>query len=132
MAHRANPAGARGKRWHLGKRASFAKFFEAAKLRDMKLGILHLALVIQFDGDFRVALDAGDRIDHDVFSIVFYAPNRVLSVRSGVLSARSSVRTKWIVSADGGHPGTKTSTVTNSWTGLEVGSSRGITWCGTC
>src|SRR5271166_2001217 len=67
MALLANPAGARGKRWHLCKRASLAKFFEAAKLGDMKLGILHLTLVIQFDGDFRMALDACDRIDQDLF-----------------------------------------------------------------
>jgi hypothetical protein len=43
--------------------AAFTKLFETAKLRDVKLGILHLALVIQPDRDFRVGLNAGDRIN---------------------------------------------------------------------
>src|SRR3954454_13990393 len=35
-----------------------------------------------------------------------------------------------MVSADGGHPGTNTSTGTNSWTGREYGNNGGTTWSG--
>ncbi len=36
----------------------------------MKSRVFYLALVIQMDGDLRVSLDAGDRIDDDVLRFV--------------------------------------------------------------
>src|SRR5579864_4682741 len=68
MAHREDSANARHERWHLGKRPAFAEFFEAAELRDVKLRVVHLALLVQVQRDFRVALDAGHRVDDDGFA----------------------------------------------------------------
>jgi hypothetical protein len=50
---------------HLVKRAAFGELLEAADLRHVKLGVGHLAVIVELDGDLGVAFDAGYRIDGD-------------------------------------------------------------------
>ena len=67
VAHRADAAGAAGQRGHFAERPAFAEFLESAELGDVKLRVLHFAIVIELDGDLRVALDAGYGVDENLF-----------------------------------------------------------------
>ena len=68
MADRADAADARHQRWHLGERAALAELLKAAKLGDMKAGILDAPVLVEMQGDLGVAFDAGHRIDDDRFA----------------------------------------------------------------
>lgn len=63
VADRADSVDARHDGGHLVDRAALDDAFEAPELRDMELGVDHLALVVELNRDFRVALDPGDRVD---------------------------------------------------------------------
>ena len=65
MADRANAADSRGDRRHLIERPAFGELLEAAHLRDMERRIGDLAILVEVDGDLRVAFDARDRVDDD-------------------------------------------------------------------
>ena len=47
-------------------RAALDDALEATELGHVELGVGHLALIVEVDGDLGVALDAGDRIDDDL------------------------------------------------------------------
>src|ERR1700755_1442694 len=113
MRDGADPADVRRQGRHLIEGAALRELLEPTHLRNMKLRVFHLALRVQIDRDLAVSFEAGYRIDrgglaHD------QAPKRVrpgISSGSPVISAVSAV---WKVSAEGGQPGRKTSTFTNS------------------
>jgi hypothetical protein len=65
MADRTDAADARHQRRHLVKRAPFAQFLEAAKLRHVKAGFLDPAVLIQLERNLGMAFDARNRIDDD-------------------------------------------------------------------
>src|ERR1700735_1581723 len=65
LADRADPADASGDRRHFIEWPPLAEFLEPAELSDMEGGVHDVAIVIEVDGDLRVALDAGDRVDND-------------------------------------------------------------------
>ena len=46
---------------------ALAELLEAAELDHVEFGVGHVAVVVQEDADFGVALDAGDRVDDDAF-----------------------------------------------------------------
>ncbi len=50
---------------HVLDRPADAELLEAAQLRDLEVGALHLAGVVEEDLDLAVALEAGDRVDGD-------------------------------------------------------------------
>ena len=104
---------------HLVKRTALGESLESAHLGYMKMRVFNLTLRIQLDGDLAVSFEAGYRVDrdglcHNSNSFGDQAPKRVsagMSSGSPVISAVSAV---WNVSAEGGQPGKKTSTFTNS------------------
>ena len=63
MADRADAADAAGDSGHFAQRPAFAEFFKAAELGDVKARVHDAALVIQLDGNFGMALDAGYGVD---------------------------------------------------------------------
>ncbi len=65
MGDRADAADARHEARHLVKRPALAEALEAAHLRDVEVRVLHLALVVELDGDLAVAFKARYRIDGD-------------------------------------------------------------------
>ena len=65
VADRADAADARGDRRHFVERPALAEFLEPAKLGDVELRVGDVAVVVEMDGDLRVTLDAGDRVDDD-------------------------------------------------------------------
>ena len=65
MRDRADAADARHQAGHLVERPALAEALEAAHLRDVKVRVLHLALVVELDGDLAVAFKARYRIDGD-------------------------------------------------------------------
>src|SRR5581483_2677621 len=67
VADGANTADARSDAGHFRERPSFAEFFEAPELDDVKLGVQNVAFIVEEDADFCVALDAGHRVDEDAF-----------------------------------------------------------------
>lgn len=62
MADGANATDAGGDAWHLCETAAFAEFFKTTKFGDMKACILHMARIIEVDGDLSMAFDPGDWI----------------------------------------------------------------------
>jgi len=62
MAHRADTAQALHEHRHLGVGSLLDKFFEAAEFDDVQAGLLHLAVLIEQQGDLAVALHPGDRV----------------------------------------------------------------------
>jgi hypothetical protein len=62
-ANSANPAGDLG---HILGRAADAENFEPAQLRDLQIGALDVAELVEEDVDFAVAFEAGDWIDRDL------------------------------------------------------------------
>ena len=86
MADRADAADARRDSGHLVKRPPFGEFFEPAHLRDLKLGVRHVAVVVQMNGDLGVTFDAADRIDRDAFHRVLL--NRISLSRPDPVSCR--------------------------------------------
>ena len=65
MADRTNAADARHQGWHLIKRTAFAQLLEAAKLCDVKPGILNAAVFVEVKRDLGMPFDARNRIDND-------------------------------------------------------------------
>jgi hypothetical protein len=65
MAGGTYAADARGEGRHFGKRAAFAEFLKAAKLGDVKVGILHDTLIVELDGDLAVPFNASNTFNHD-------------------------------------------------------------------
>ena len=61
VADRADAADARRDRGHLVIRPAFRELLEPAHLRHMKLRPLHVAVIVDMDGDPGVSLDAGNR-----------------------------------------------------------------------
>ena len=79
VTHREDAADTFHQGRHFVKGAPFAEFFESPELGGMKAGIGHLAGLVQLDGDFAVAFNAGDGIDndrrhHDATSQVWLTP----------------------------------------------------------
>ncbi len=70
VADRADPADARRDRRHLPEGPALAEALEAAELGHVEAGVAHLARVVQVDAYLRVALDAGDRVDHNALSFM--------------------------------------------------------------
>ena len=70
VAYRTDAADARHERRHLGEGAAFAEFLEAAKLRDVEASIFDSAIVVEVKRDLGMALDAGDRIDHNRIALL--------------------------------------------------------------
>jgi len=132
MADRADTAGARGQRRHLLERPALDELLEAAELGDVQAGDVDFAGFVEPDRDLRVAFYAGDGVDGDEFGHdMAPQPNRALLSGSGRRPSSNAATVPKIVSAEGGQPGTKRSTLTYSWTGFDFGNSRGITCVGT-
>ena len=53
---------------HLAEEAPLAELLEAAELDHVEARVGDLALVVQEEGDLRVALDAGDGVDDDALA----------------------------------------------------------------
>ncbi len=66
VAHRADAAQALDDEGHLPVHPALDEPLEAAELHDVEARILHLAGLVQADGDLAVALHAGHRIDDDL------------------------------------------------------------------
>ena len=113
VRHRADAADARHQAGHLVERTAFGKLLEAAHLRDVEVRVFHLALAVQLDRDLAVPFQAGYGIDRDGLAHD-QAPKRVSAGTSSGPPVNSAVSAAWKVSAEGGHPGRNTSTVTNS------------------
>jgi hypothetical protein len=64
MAHRADPAEALNDDRDLPEHPASDEPFKPAKLDDMKTGFVDFASLIQADGDFAMAFDTRDRINH--------------------------------------------------------------------
>ena len=47
--------------------AAFAEAFEAAEFGDLEVGVVDVAGVVEEEGDFAVAFEAGDGVDDDFF-----------------------------------------------------------------
>ena len=94
--------------------------------------VFDAAVLAEEQRDLGVALDPADVFNSDSLFRHGYAPNLVAWLNSGLRPARSSVSTKKMASAEGGHPCTKTSTSTTSCTGRTFVSSLGITSAGIC
>src|SRR5579862_1072726 len=58
MADRTDAADARHQRGHFGERAALAKFFKAAELRHVKLGVGDTTVIVKVKSDLGVAFDA--------------------------------------------------------------------------
>ena len=71
VADRTNTADTRGDRQHFIVQTAFAEFLETPYLRDMKIGFIHIALVIQIYGDFAVTFYPADRFDNNFISHIF-------------------------------------------------------------
>src|SRR5208283_3562708 len=94
MADRADAADAGRDGGHLIVRPALGETLEAAHLGDVELRRIDLARVIQVDGDFGVALDAGDVRNDDALRHGFpLYPNLTLSSRSILRPSSSSVST---------------------------------------
>src|SRR5690348_12267249 len=65
MADRADAADACHQCGHFAERATLAEFFEPTELSDMELRVINLPLLVEVQGDFGMALNAGHRIDND-------------------------------------------------------------------
>ena len=68
VAHRADAADARHDAGHLGERPAFHELLEAAEFGDVKLRGFHLARVVEMNGDFGVAFDAGHGLNESRYS----------------------------------------------------------------
>ena len=66
VAHRADAAQPLHQDRHLPEGAALDEALEAAELDDVQAGLLHLALLVEQDGDLAVSLDAGHRLDDDL------------------------------------------------------------------
>src|SRR5690606_38793545 len=126
VADRADAADARHQSRHFVERTPLDKLLEAANLRHVEMRIVHIARVVERNGDLGVPLNASDRIDRDGLRHgSSYAPKRVLPATLGWRSARRSDRASKMVFAEGGQPGMKTSTRTTVCTARTTGSSGG-------
>ena len=63
MRGRAHTTDAAGDLRHVLGRSTAAEHLEPAQLRDLKIGTLYIALVIEEDVDLAVAFQAGDGVD---------------------------------------------------------------------
>ncbi len=92
MAHRTDAADPRHDARHFRERTAFHKFFEAAKFGDMKLRRLHLARIVEVNGDFGMTLDSGHGLNDQpvVHNACAHDPNFLPST-AGVRPARRSV-----------------------------------------
>jgi hypothetical protein len=71
---RADAADARHQAGHLVERPALGELLKAAHLGDVEVRVLHLALVVELDGDLAVAFEArngidGDGLAHDPISL---------------------------------------------------------------
>ena len=95
------------------QRASLGYSFEAPDLGDVEVGVADLPRLVKKDGDLGVTLDTGHRFDNDLAH--FFSsdqPKRAWGELSGTCPSSRPRTTSNIRSAEGGHPGTKTSTGT--------------------
>ena len=127
VADRADAADAGHQRRHLVERAPLADPLEAPELRDVEMGVDHLAAVVELDGDPGVALDPSDRVDDDLRHLPLRLRRRTARwwPCPGPGPASSSSTTKKIWSAVGGQPGRNTSTSTTCAPGATAASSLG-------
>ena len=72
MADGANPADTRHQRGHFMERAAFAKFFEAAYLRHVKMRILDLSGIVQLDRNLGVTFYACYRVNNNLTAHMIY------------------------------------------------------------
>jgi hypothetical protein len=69
MAHWADATDARHQRWHLREWPPLTKLLESPELGYMESRVFHPAMLVEVQGDFRVALDARDGINDDCLSL---------------------------------------------------------------
>src|SRR3954469_13406996 len=117
MRYRADAANARHQCGHLRERSPFTDLLESADLRYMKMSINDVAALVGLQRDLRVPFDSGDWLDCECRHDFSYAPNRAPATNSGTRPCNSSDTALKMTSAEGGHPGTNTSTFTSSWIG---------------
>ncbi len=122
MADRTDTADARHQRRHLVERPPFAEFLESAKLGDVETRIGDLPVFGELYGDFRVAFNAGHRIDNDFSSghnVFAYAPKRGFTAGMGRAPGQQIRHRPENQIGRGRTAGQKTSTGTTSWIGTE-------------
>ena len=76
VADRADPADPGHQARHLVEWPALAQFLEAPELGDVELRVLDFASIVELNGDLRVSLDSGHRIDCDRAGHI-HRPNRV-------------------------------------------------------
>ena len=62
-----DPADAGGDDGEVFGAATFAEAFEAAKFRNLEVGVLNVASVVEEEGDFAMTFKAGDGVNHNFF-----------------------------------------------------------------
>ena len=67
MTHRTNAANALRDAGHFSVRPTFAKFFKAAKLDDVKLRVGNIAGIVHVNADLGVTFNASHRINDNAF-----------------------------------------------------------------
>ena len=85
---RTNPANTFGNPGHLLSRATDAELFEAAKLRNDKIGVGHIPRIVQKDFDFTVTFQARNWVNLNRFNLA--SPFPLPPAVSFTLDRRSS------------------------------------------
>ena len=113
VADGADTADTGHQRRHLVQRPALGYALEAPELGDVEVGVADLPRLVKKDGDLGVTLDPGHRFDNDLAHFSSSdQPKRALGTLSGTCPSSRPTTTSNIRSAEGGHPGTKTSTGT--------------------